>query len=502
MSLRPQNQKSLLTKSCLTWGLVLGALSVNGVVAQTSPVEFRQSFSLEDNAGEGLELVSESDLEAFESLNEAEDEKLLARPPVATVRAQLTRANRSARATKFSERTEAVMRLSQPANGAERDEGVFDGQTVQDRPVGIHMGSLRLLPSLDAGLGWTDNAEQVRGGTPDGFYGLDAAVAVISDWDRHALGVELRGSLRAFFDEPDNNQPVVTGLANLRLDLGGSTRADFEGGYSFSREQRASAENEVASGPTNSVQEIEGSFSLSRQVSVVQLRGGLGINRSVYDGQSSGSGQRDNTVFTSSLRASFDNGAMFEPYLEGGFLVRKYDHDCNGDPTCLDRTSGGYSVQAGLRVDRGPKLRGEFGVGWRAEYLDDARLDALQGLIFDGAFVWSPTRRDTVTMSGATSFNATNISGASGSILYAGDVRYARQITQDLVGDIQLGYTYRTYQGVDVVEQEASGSIGLVWAFAKDAAILSRYTFQAFDSSSAESDYTSSLVEAGLRIRR
>lgn len=503
MWLRPDVLKSIQSRSILTCVLMLGAFPWCSAVAQTIDLEFRDSLAFENEPNADFENPSETDAAPFEQLIEEGRSRTATQPPVSTVSQQLTGASRSSRAAKFSERVAAASRLSRPiGGGGNADEGIFDGETIQDRPVGIQLGSLRLTPSFDAGLGWTDNAEQANGGTPDGFYEVDAAVGVVSNWERHELGLELRGSLRAFFDEPDNNQPVVTGRGNVRLDLGDLTTANIDGVYSFSREERSSAENESLTGRTNSVQEIGGRFSLSRQVSLVQLRGGIGVDRTVYGGQMSSSQPRDNTVFDATLRTSFDTGAAFEPYLEGGFLVRKYDQDCNSDPSCFDRTSRGYFVKAGVRVDRGPKLRGQFGIGYRAEYLDDNRLDALQGLIFDGAFVWSPTRRDTVTLGAATSFSGTNISGASGSILYAGDVRYAHQFTQDLVGDVQFGYTYRMYQGVDIVEQEGSGSFGLVWAFSKDAALLSRYTFRTFESSTPNSNYTSSLIEAGLRIRR
>lgn len=502
MWLRREFLKSIRGRSILACVLILGAVPFYQVAAQSIDLGFREGFALEDDPNADLALSSEADLESFDPLGEEGGPQSSASSFAPTIRQQLSRASRVGSAARFSQRVEAASRLSRASGGVTADEGVFDGETEQDRPDGFQLGSLRLTPSFDAGLGWTDNAEQARGGRPDGFYSVDTAVGVTSDWDRHELGLELRGSLRAFFREPDNNQPVIAAGGNLRLDMGELTTAELDGVYSFSREERSSAENEVATGRTNSVQGMGGRFSFSRQVALVQVRSGLGAERTVYGGQTSGAQPRDNTVFDATLRTSFDNGAVFEPYLEGGFLYRKYDESCHGDPSCFDRTSRGYLVKTGLTVDRGPKLRGEFGVGYRAEYLNDNRLDALQGLVFDGAFVWSPTRRDTVTVSAVTSFAGTNIDGSSGSILYAGDARYAHQFSPDLVGDIQLGYTYRTYQDVNTVEHEGTGSLGLAWAFSKDAALISRYTFQAFDSSSSDGSYTSSLIEAGLRIRR
>ncbi|WP_209009145.1 outer membrane beta-barrel protein [Pseudovibrio japonicus] len=494
--------KSIRGRSILTFVVMMGVFPLYQVAAQSIDLGFRESFAFEDDPSVDFQLPSEADPQSLDQLSEEGGQQSSVPSFAPTIRQQLAGVSRGGRAARFSQRVEAASRLSGSSGGVIADEGVFDGETEQDRPDGFRLGSLRLTPSFDAGLGWADNAEQAKGGRPDGFYSVDAAVGVTSDWDRHELGLELRGSLRAFFREPDNNQPVATAGGNLRFDLGELTTAELDGAYSFSREERSSAENEAATGRTNPVQGMSGRFSFSRQVALVQLRGGLGVERTAYGGRESGAQPRDNNVFDATLRTSFDNGAMFEPYLEGGFLYRKYDESCHGEPSCIDRTSRGYLVKTGLTVDRGPKLRGEFGVGYRAEYLNDNRLDALQGLVFDGAFVWSPTRRDTVTVSGATSFAGTNIDGASGSILYAGDVRYARQFTADLVGDVQLGYTYRTYQGIDLVEHEGTGSLGLAWAFSKDAALLSRYTFQAFGSSSSDSSYTSSLIEAGLRIRR
>ncbi len=392
MWLRREFLKSIRGRSILACTLILGAFPMYQVAAQGIDLGFRESFVFDDDPNAESQIPSEADADSFEQLSE-EDEQQSSAPSFAPrIRQQFSGPSRGGRATRFSQRVEAVSRLSGSSGGVFADEGVFDGETEQDRPDGFRLGSLRLTPSFDAGLGWTDNAEQAKGGSSDGFYSVDTALGVTSDWDRHELGLELRGSLRAFLSEPDNNQPVITAGGNLRLDMGELTTAELGGVYAFSREERSSAENGAVTGRTNSVQEMGGRFSFSRQVALVQLRGGLGAERTVYGGQTSGAQPRDNTVFDATLRTSFDNGAVFEPYLEGGFLYRKYDKSCHGDPSCIDRTSRGYLVKTGLTVDRGPKLRGEFGVGYRTEYLNDNRLDALQGLVFDGAFVWSPTR--------------------------------------------------------------------------------------------------------------
>ncbi|MCV0429676.1 MAG: outer membrane beta-barrel protein, partial [Roseibium sp.] len=143
----------------------------------------------------------------------------------------------------------------------------------------------------------------------------------------------------------------------------------------------------------------------------------------------------------------------------------------------------------------------ELGVGWRIEDIEDDRLDNLSGLVVDGSLVWSPSRLTTITAGVGTSFQATDIDGASGSIIYSGDIRLAHAFSDRFVGETGVGYSYRTYEGVSIEESTLTGFGGLTFALTQNVALTADYTHRRFDSSQDGSDYTENAIEAGLRFR-
>ncbi|WP_102868836.1 outer membrane beta-barrel protein [Pseudovibrio exalbescens] len=382
--------------------------------------------------------------------------------------------------------------------------GVFDGETRRDMAQGIRVGRFTVLPSLSAGSGWTDNAAKSATGSGDGFYSVEGGVDVRSDWARHALGGSLRGTYQSFFSEQDNNAPQLDGSVDGRLDLGEQTAVALRGDYSFSREARSSAENDVTSGQTASQQFFGGQLDVERRVGVIGAIASLGADRSVYgDAGSSSGGSRNNTVYEGTARLETQRYGEIGGFVEAGGLMRRFDDTCAPtDPSCRDRDATGYQIRGGLLIDRGPKLRGEIGIGWRQERPDDPRLDKLEGMLVDGSLIWSPTRRDTVTFGVDTGFEATSLVEASGSLLYSGTIAYTHQFSEDLVGDVDAGFSYRRYEGISLTERDFSSGLGLTWALSDFAALETRYTYEVFRSSENGRNYESSTIEAGLRLRR
>ncbi|WP_310618813.1 outer membrane beta-barrel protein [Flexibacterium corallicola] len=376
---------------------------------------------------------------------------------------------------------------------------VFDGDTLSDRPEGLRLRSFLFYPELSAGWGYTDNASSSASGEGSSFYRLEGFVALRSDWDRHYAEAYMEGSLQSFIEDTEDDQPQVGAGGQLRLDLKGGFEVGLQTSYSLTREERASAENASETGRTDLVHDLRGAVSVEKEIGPMLVSAQAGIERTFYDeGSDRAEEDRDNSLFDASLRLSMNAGGMVAPFVEGGVLLRKYDRCCAGG---FNRDATGYHLRTGFNLDRGPKLRGEVSVGWREERPEDHHLPNLQGLLFDTAFVWSPTRRDTVSASVVTYFDSSHLEGVSGSILYSGELQYARQITQDLVADASLSYSYRDYKGMSGSEREMQGSLGVLWAFSKSAALTARYTYSNFRAAESPNSFHSNTIEAGLRIR-
>jgi len=400
----------------------------------------------------------------------------------------------------FSDRIAAVGR-SAPVSGETIDTGVFGGDTTFDAPQGIRLGSFTLTPQLTLSAGYTDNTAGSSNGEPGSLVSISPDVALTSNWSRHQFDASLRGTYVSYPENSDDNDGSVTAAANLRLDISDATEIDSGVSLTYAREEDGSAES--ASGVDN-VLSMSGTLGATREVGIVAATVSLGVDRSMYlteDGSaSSAESGRDNTLYSTNLRLDGNTGSVLSPFVEGSLLLRRYDDTCS-DALCENRNANGYQLRGGVTVASAPKLSAELGAGWRIENIEDDRLGDLSGLVVNGSLVWSPSRLTTVTGGVGTSFDATDIDTASGSIVYSGDLRLAHQFTDRLVAETGVGYSYRTYEGVSIEEQTLTGFGGVTFALTRNVALTANYTHRRFDSSQQGSDYNENAVEAGLRFR-
>lgn len=398
----------------------------------------------------------------------------------------------------FSDRIAAVDRAV-PLGRSSIDDSVFAGDTTFDAAQGIRLGSFTFTPQVTVSGGWTDNRSQSSSGTSGGLYRIAPDLSLTSDWSRHELDLSLRGSYTGYPGDSDDNEGNVFAAGNLRLDITEATRVTTTLSYSYTQEDDGSAESSGSG--TDYDQEFIASLSGTRALGIVAATASVAAERNVYttDGGGSESG-RDNTLYSAGLRLEGNTGSVFSPFVEGALLLRRYDETCS-DSLCEKRDANGYEVKGGVAIASGPKVTGELGAGWRIEDIEDNRLDSLSGLIVDASLVWSPSRLTTVTAGLGTRFEATDIDGASGSIIYSGDLRLAHGFSDRLVAETGLGYSYRTYEGVSIEERTLTGFGGVTFALTKNVALTADYTHRRFDSSTDGSDYTENAVEAGLRFR-
>ncbi|MBA4612356.1 outer membrane beta-barrel protein [Stappia taiwanensis] len=400
----------------------------------------------------------------------------------------------------FAERVRAVQRRTPAGNRAVLDDTVYAGDTLRDQPSGIRLGSFLLYPELAVGIGWTDNRANDANGTPGPSYIVAPTLRLESNWSRHSLGVNFRGSYIGYGDDAVDDDPNITTDALLQLDLSERTQVDLDARYGLSLEDRGSAES---SGTGQDVHEFGTGVALRRSLGLIGAVLSGRVDSTHYTGRdgSASEGNRDNALFTAALRIDGQTGARFQPFVEGSGFKRRYFEQCSDPTQCADRNSVGYGLRAGFTFNGGSKWSGDLSAGWRAEHLDDPRLKVLQGLTVDGSLIWSPTRLTTVTALLGTNFAPSTISGTPGSVIYSTDLRIAHGFSDALSGEVGVGYSLRDYTGIMLKEKEARATTALTWAFTSKVALQARYTFRRFISTTPGSGYSSNAIEAGLRFR-
>ncbi|MEO9777000.1 outer membrane beta-barrel protein [Roseibium sp.] len=397
----------------------------------------------------------------------------------------------------FADRITAVTRAV-PLSETGIDDSVFGGDTTFDAAQGIRLGSFTLTPQLSVSTGWTDNTSGSSSGTAGALYLISPDLSLTSDWSRHELDVSLRGTYSGYPSNPDDDDTSVFAAANLRLDISEATQVTTSLAYSYTREEDGSAE--ASASGTDHNHALSADVSGTRSVGRIAATAAIGADRNLYTTDSGSESGRNNTLYSASLRLDGNTGSVVSPFVEGALLLRRFDETCS-DSLCEKRDANGYQLRGGVTIASGPKLSGELGAGWRIEDIDDSRLEALSGFIVDASLVWSPSRLTTVTAGLGTSFEATDIDGASGSIIYSGDLRVAHGFSDRVVAETGLGYSYRTYEGVSIEEQTLTSFGGVTFALTRNVALTADYTHRRFDSSQSGGDYTENAVEAGLRFR-
>ncbi|MFN3133870.1 MULTISPECIES: outer membrane beta-barrel protein [unclassified Roseibium] len=396
----------------------------------------------------------------------------------------------------FSDRITAVTRAVPLAQGG-IDDTVFGGDTTFDAPDGIRLGSFILTPQLTVTAGYTDNTSRSATGGAGSLYRIAPDISLTSDWVRHQFDASLRGSYIGYPGNPDDDDIFGSAAAGLRLDITEATRVDADISYGISREEDGSAES---LGNDTFIHEGNIDLGVTRNVGLLAATAAVGADRRVYDSDSTIESGRDNTVYSASLRLGSNAGGLLSPFAQGSLLFRRFDQTCS-DSICEIRDADGYELRGGLAIAAGPKLVGEVSAGWRLEDIEDSRLKNLSGLVIDGSLVWSPSRLTTVTAGVGTSFDATDIDNASGSIIYSGDLRLAHAFSDRWVGEAGLGYSYRTYEGVSIEENTLTGFGGMTYALTQNVALTANYIHRRFESSQDGGDYTENAIEAGLRFR-
>ena len=108
------------------------------------------------------------------------------------------------------------------------------------RAAGINVGSFTLRSILDLSAGYDSNALRTPGGPGSWFYVIAPQFSARSNWTRHELNLDLRGSYMEFLDVPGNNRPEAFATARGKIDVTSLTRIEFEGRAALTTENPGS----------------------------------------------------------------------------------------------------------------------------------------------------------------------------------------------------------------------------------------------------------------------
>lgn len=258
-------------------------------------------------------------------------------------------------------------------------------------PAGINIGSFTLRSILDLSAGYDSNALRTPGGPGSKFYVVAPQFNARSNWTRHELTADLRGSYSEFTDVSANNRPEAYGTLRGRIDVSALTRVEIEGRAALTTENPGSPD------AVSGVVRPPNVYSYGTTLGIVQrfnrfevgLRGL--VDRYLYDNAELTNGtvfdlsDRKYLAYGARLRGAYEWTPGIKPFVETGIDTRKFDLDI--DFTGIRRGSDGWLARAGVAFERRGFLSGEISVGYMQRHYRDPSLPDISGLLFDSSLV-------------------------------------------------------------------------------------------------------------------
>jgi hypothetical protein len=239
------------------------------------------------------------------------------------------------------------------------------------------------------------------------FYVIAPEFLAVSDWERHAVVADLRGSFTGYGNTsqsvdgvassaPTNlDQPNFSGHIDGRLDVTHDTHLLAQARLIVSTDNPGSPNVQAGLARYPVYATFGGTFGIDQSFNRLQLSGGATVDRTVYqnslltDGTYSSNDDRNYNQFGGVGRVSYDLIPGLKPF--GEIEADTRVHDLLVDRNGYQRNSDGGFAKAGTTFEFSRLITGEAAIGWAARTYEDPRLLPLQGLLTSASLVWTAT---------------------------------------------------------------------------------------------------------------
>jgi len=250
-----------------------------------------------------------------------------------------------------------------------------------------------------------------------------------------------------------------------------------------------------------------GAFAgLTHRFNRVELAGKVDAERTRYqasvltDGSTVSNDDRNYNQFTGTLRGSYELTPGVKPFVEASLDTRR--HDLEVDSSGFARNSNGTTVKAGSTLELTRVLTGEVALGYTRRNYEDARLEAVAGLIGDASLIWTASALTTVKFTGTSSTGESTVPNVSGVLNRSVGLQVDHAFRRWLIGSVKLGAGLDNYVGMDRTDRHFSAGLGMTYKIGRTVQVKGEFRQDWLRSNVAGNDYTASTFLLGLRFQR
>jgi hypothetical protein len=392
---------------------------------------------------------------------------------------------------------------------------------IDDDPfgaVGDYAGSFLVKSAVEFMGGYDTNPGRtfVPRGSP--LYVVAPEFLAVSDWERHAVVADLRGSFTGYgntFPPPTDgtissaptnvDRPDFTGHIDGRLDVSHDTRLLGEVRLRVATDNPGSPNVQAGLAKYPIYSTLGGTFGVDQNFNRLQVSAGATVDRTVYteskltDGTSTTNDDRNFSQYGGVGRFSYDLMPGVKPFaeIEGDSRV----HDIKLDRNGYARDSSGGYAKAGTSFEFSRLLTGEISVGYAARDYVDPRLERLQGLLVASSLTWTATALTTAKFYSTTSIDETTLPGTSGVLTHVYTVEADHDFRRWLTGIGKFTWGTLDYQGDNRHDKIYSLEGDLVYKMTRNLWVKGSLRRDWLDSNIVGNSTNSTVVMLGVRLQ-
>ena len=348
--------------------------------------------------------------------------------------------------------------------------------------AGARVGALLISPSFGIEADATDNI-YARSDTKRGDVALAIlpALAVRSQWSRHALGLSAEGTVKRYARRTTENIETYAVKLDGRLDISGDTRLSGDIGTARRIEARGTTGDTLFGAAPIAFTQLSGGGEIEQTFARARLTLAGRYERFRYEDRELGGtlidlSQRDYEALTGSFRAAIGVGPGVAAFASLAYNRNRYLTTPAGQP---NRDSHGFTLLTGVAFGLNRLLQGELGVGWVRQDFNAPVFPRISGLAYNAQLRWSPTRLTTVRLSGGRTFQRSPIIGVAGIQQHEVTLSAEHELLRTLILRPSVRYLVADFQvptgAAKRQERYFTGAFGATWRLTQHLEVAADY---------------------------
>lgn len=373
-------------------------------------------------------------------------------------------------------------------------------------PTAIHAGAFLFRPVIELSGGYDTNPGRTTGGPGSWVSTVAPELVARSDWSRHELVANLRGTYSVYEALPSLNRPTFDGRFLGRLDVTRDTRAEFEGRYLLGTDYPGSPDLTAGFSRLPIFQTVGATAGLAQRFSRFDFVVKGTADRVTYadteltNGKTFSNEDRNYNQFGAIARATYELSPALKPFVEAAVDTRI--RDLAFDRFGLQRDSRGVVGRAGAAFEFSRAWVGELSIGYTVRTYKDASLPDLRGLLVDGSLVWAASGLTAVKLSATSRADESTLPGVAGVFRRNVELQVDHAFRRWLIGTVRIGYGRDVFEGDRRVDNRYLASAAVTYKLWRELWLRAEVRREWMRSNVPGVNFTSDIALVGVRLQR